>query len=79
MDPKLRDVLGPARVRKSAIKDFDRSAEFHWLKTNWEAYQGKWVALLGEDLLASTDTLQELRVRLAELHPKRRPLIHHLI
>lgn len=79
VDPKLRDVLGPARVRKSDLKDFDRSAEFRWLKTNWEAYQGKWVALLGEDLLASSDTLQELRARLAELHPKRRPLIHHLI
>jgi len=79
VDPKLREVLGPPRVRESNIRDFDRSAEFHWLKTNWDDYQGKWVALLGEDLLASSDSLQELRARLAELNPKRRPLIHHLI
>lgn len=79
-DSKLRKVLGPARVLgRSPAQDFDRSAEFHWLKTNWEQYQGKWVALLGEDLLASSDTLKELRVRLAELHPERRPLIHHLV
>lgn len=67
------------RIRKSAIKDFDRSAEFHWLKTNWEEYQGKWVALLGEDLLASSDTLKDLLDRLDEFRPERRPLIHHLI
>ena len=79
VDPKLREVLSPARVRESDIRDFDRSAEFHWLKTNWEEYQGKWVALLGEDLLASSDTLKELRARLADLHLDRRPLIHHLI
>jgi|SRR6185436_4011978 len=79
VDPKLREVLSPPRVRESDLKDFDRSAEFHWLKTNWEAYRGKWVALLGEELLASSDTLEELRARLAELNPKRRPLVHHLI
>lgn len=79
IDPKLRKVLSPPRVRESDLKDFDRSAEFHWLKTNWDEYQGKWVALLGEDLLASSDSLKELLARLEELHPERRPLIHHLI
>ncbi len=80
VDPKLREVLGPARVLgTSPVRDFDRSAEFHWLKTNWDEYQGKWVALLGEDLLAASDTVEELRAHLAELNPKRRPLIHHLI
>jgi hypothetical protein len=80
MDPKLREVLGPARVLgTSPVRDFDRSAEFRWLRANWEEYQGKWVALLGEDLLASSDTVEELRAYLARLDPKRRPLIHHLI
>lgn len=79
-DSKLREVLGPARVLgRSPARDFDRSAEFRWLKKNWEAYEGKWVALVEEDLVASTDTLQELRARLAELRLKREPLIHHLI
>jgi hypothetical protein len=78
-ESNLRKVLGPARVRESDIMDFDRSAEFHWLKTKAENYPGKWVALLGEDLLASSDTLKELLDRLAEIQPERRPLIHHLI
>jgi hypothetical protein len=78
-DSELRQVLAPTRVRKSALKDFDRSAEFHWLKTKAVDYQGKWVALLGEELLVSSDTLKDLLARLAELKPERRPLIHHLI
>jgi hypothetical protein len=79
-DSQLREVLGPARVLgKSPARDFDRRAEFHWLKTNWEAYEGKWVALVGEDLVASTETLKELLARLAELRLEREPLIHHLI
>jgi len=80
VDPMLRKVLGPARVLgRSPARDYDRSAEFHWLKTNWEAYEGKWVALVGEDVVASTDTLKELLARLANLRLEREPLIHHLI
>lgn len=79
VDPKLREVLGPPRIRKSPVKGVDRSAEFHWLKTHWEEYEGKWVALVGENLVACTDTLKELLARLAELRLEREPLIHHLI
>jgi len=78
-DARIREILSPPRVKESDFKDFDRSAEFHWIKVKSAAHQGKWVALLGEDLLASSDTLKELLARLAELHPERRPLIHHLI
>jgi hypothetical protein len=80
VDPKLREVLGPARVLgRSPARDYDRSAEFHWLKTKSEEYQGKWVALIGETLVASSDDLQELLAHLAELRLGDRPLIHHLI
>lgn len=80
VDPKLREVLSPARVLgRSPARDYDRSAEFHWLKTKSEEYQGKWVALVGENLVASSDDLQELLARLAQLRLGDRPLIHHLI
>ena len=75
----IREVLSPARVRESDVRDVDRSAEFHWLKTKAAEYQGKWVALVGENLVASTDTLKELLARLAELRLEQKPLIHHLI
>lgn len=79
VDPKLREVLAPPRIRKSPVKGVDRSAEFHWLKTRAADYPGKWVALVGDDLVASSDTLKELLARLAGRHFEREPLIHHLI
>jgi hypothetical protein len=78
-DSNLREVLGPPRVRTSPVKGVDRSAEFHWLKTNWDQYEGKWVALVGENLVACSDTLKELLARLADCQFEREPLIHHLI
>jgi len=64
---KMREILGPARARKSPVKGVDRSAEFHWLKTKAAEHPGKWVALVGENLVASSDTLKELLAQLAEL------------
>ncbi len=61
------------------MKGIDRSAEFHWLRTKAAEYEGKWVALVGENLVASSDTLKELLARLAELQVEQKPLIHHLI
>jgi hypothetical protein len=79
-DSTLRKVLAPARViGRSSFRDVDRSAEFHWIKTNADDYQGKWVALVGEGPVASSDTLKELLARLAELRLEQRPLIHHFI
>jgi hypothetical protein len=80
IDSKLREVLAPARVLgRSKAEGVDRGAEFHWLKTKAAKYQGKWVALVGENLVASTDTLKELLARLQDLRLEREPLIHHLI
>lgn len=78
-DSTLRKVLAPARILgKSSLRDVDRGAEFQWIKTQSEAYQGKWVALVGENLVASSDSLRDLRAQLAKLRLEQRPLIHHL-
>jgi|SRR6185295_11747475 len=78
VDPKLREVLAPPRIRRIPEKGFDRSAEFHWLKTKAELYRGKWVALLGDELIASAETLKDLLVRVNELAPARKPLVHRI-
>jgi hypothetical protein len=78
-DSALREILSPPRVRKSSLKGVDRSPEFHWLKTQADAHQGKWVALVGESLVASSDSLKELLSKLDRLSFERPPLIHHLI
>jgi hypothetical protein len=78
VDPKLRKVLAPAQARKSDMRDVDRSAEFHWFRTQGGRYCGQWVAVLGPDLLASAPTLKELRLRLAGLPKAGISLIHRI-
>jgi len=75
---RIREALAPPRIRKSSEKGFDRSAEFHWLKTKAAPYRGRWVALLGEDLVAHADSLRGLLAQLEEIRPGRKPLIHRL-
>lgn len=77
-DPKIREALAPPRVKKSSRKDVDRSAEFRWLDLNSARFRGKWVALLGDSLVASADSLRELLASLKALSLKSRPLVHHV-
>jgi Family of unknown function (DUF5678) len=78
-DSKLREVLSPPRIRTIDYRDVDRSPEFAWINAHAGAYQGKWVALVGENLVASSDSLKELLAKLHPLQFERKPLIHHLI
>jgi hypothetical protein len=78
-ESNLRRVLGPPRVSKSDLLDVDRSPEFRWLKKHALEYEGKWVALLGENLVASAETLKEMLARLDSLSLEGKPLLHHLI
>jgi len=77
-DSKLREVLAPPRIRKSEEKGVDRRAEFQWLRVNADAYQGKWVALVGDELVASAGSLKELLPQIKELPAGHLPLIHRL-
>lgn len=78
-DSKLRKILAPPRIWESDERDVDRTPEYHWINTHGAAHQGKWVALVGEDLVASSDSLKELLAKLDQLRFEREPLIHHLI
>jgi len=78
-DSKLREILSPPRITLSDERDVDRTPEYNWINTQADAYQGKWVALVGESLVASSDTLKELLSELRSRHFERQPLIHHLI
>lgn len=77
-ESRIREILAPPRIRRIPEKGFDRSAEIHWLKTNAELYRGKWVALIGDELIASAETLRDLLVRVNELAPARKPLVHRI-
>jgi hypothetical protein len=75
---RLRAALAPPRVTTAPKQDIDRTKEYEWLKLNKTKYGGQWVALLGDELVASAKSYRELRERLASLRLGYRPLIQHL-
>lgn len=77
-DPRLHEALSPPRVKVSSKRGPDRSAELRWLDSNSDRFRGRWVALLGENLLASAGTLKELLSHLKSLAPEGKPLVHHV-
>lgn len=77
-DSNLISALAPPRIRKSDRGDIDRSLEFRWLAANGATFQGQWVALVGQGLIASAPSLAELLAALRASPPSGKPLIHHL-
>jgi Family of unknown function (DUF5678) len=75
---KLREVLAPPHIRRSNVRGVDRTPEFDWLNEHWAEHEGKWVALVGDSLVASSGTLKELLAQIEPLKFDRKPLIHHL-
>ena len=75
---RLQKLVAPTKVSLSPIKGVDRSAEVHWLEQHWADYPGQWVAVLGENLVAHAETLDELLADL-KAHPTAvPPIIHYL-
>lgn len=77
-DSKIREALAPPRVKRSTRVAPERSAEFRWLDSNGAQFRGKWVALIGDSLVASAATLKELLAQLSELQLSSKPLVHHI-
>ncbi len=45
----------------------DMQADFDWLRENRERFQGRWVALLGGQLLATADTVADLMTEVGDV------------
>ena len=75
---KLSKLLSAPVTSASSRKDFDRSAEYHWLTQNAKNYVGRWVAVSGKNLLATARTLKELREELKKTQAQRPPLLHYV-
>jgi hypothetical protein len=58
--------------------DFDRTPEVTWIREKSTPYKGQWVALLGEELLAHSESLDEVMSILQEHKPPRRPMLHYI-
>ncbi len=73
-------VLNPSKVTTRLARDegVDRGKEYDWLRQNREKYQGKWVVLLEDELIACADSFEDV-VRVARSRDlKARPLVHHV-
>lgn len=75
---RLRLVLAPPVVKRVQRRDVDRTQEYDWLRANGRDYRGRWVALVGGNLLASARTLRELQEELRSTQPASRPLLHRV-
>ena len=74
----LSSVLAFPRVTVVQERDPSRREEFRWLEENRADHRGKWVALVGDRLVAEAATRKELRRSLSKLDLAERPLIHRL-
>lgn len=75
---RWRQLLAPPRFlgSKPGPSGPDRSQEAHWLAERAQAHRGQWVAIEGDRLLAASESLKDLKARLAEIDPPPRPLLH---
>ncbi len=75
---RLRSVLAPPVVRRMQKRDVDRTREYDWLRAHGREYRGRWVALVGSNLLASAPTLRELQEQLRTTDLSNPPLLHRV-
>lgn len=67
----------PIRVGGGDL-DFDRTPEVIWIREKSAPYRGQWVALLGDELLAHSKSLDKVVAILKENKPSRRAMLHYI-
>lgn len=81
-DTELRKIaavlVAPTSVKK-LFRDRDRSAEYGWLTLHSTEYRGRWVALVGDELVAAAGSLKELLLSLQTSGRKGDALIHRVV
>jgi hypothetical protein len=75
---RLQRVISPGRVVAKEKQYKDRRSEISWIAENRQTYKGKWVALMGDQLIAMADDLKTLLDDLRERQLEEAPLIHRL-
>ena len=73
----LYRVIIPGRVERRTVNYRHQKVEAAWIKTHRTQYHGKWVALLGKQVLGVGDDLHTVLNLLRDYHLDESPLIHH--
>lgn len=82
--PSAPELLRTARVlavpksARRSVRDVERTTEYSWLTSHGAAYRGKWVAVVGNELIASAGSLKELLESLKSSGRENEALIHRV-
>ena len=75
---RIQRLITPGRVTSMADCYPDRKTEFNWIACNRVKHRGKWVALIGEQVIAMEDDAEALMQALKHQDLSTSPLVHHL-
>jgi len=76
---RLKYALNDAKSRVgSGGPQPNTTEEFNWLRNPPRWAQGKWVALVGTEVVAAADTLEEVRESLRSRTFAKKPLVHRI-
>jgi len=72
------DRRGKATVRPGGPRQPNREKEFEWLRNPPDESHGKWVALLGGEVLAADENLEEVNRIVRSMNLAHPPLVHRV-
>ncbi len=78
---RIADVFEPrgkAAIRPNGPRQPDRRQEFDWLRDPPEWARGKWIALVGAEVVAADESLEEVERKLRSLELGKQPLVHRV-
>jgi hypothetical protein len=70
--------LNQREVRTRPASGDGRSEEFEWLRNPPESARGKWVALIGSEMVAMGEALAEVMESLKTMNLPKTPLVHRV-
>jgi hypothetical protein len=75
---RLHNTLYKRSAVRKPITAAPRTKEATWIKNNWDAYKGKWVAILDDQAVASGCTLKEVLADVKNKQLSRSPIVHRI-
>lgn len=75
---KVFEVLRPPTARHTTGKAIDRSREIQWLGEHGREYRGKWVVLLGDQLIVASDSAAEALEKAKNCNSTGRPMVYQV-